>query len=264
MKRIVRQLIRRTGFDIVRYRSAPPKVVGPAEVKPVFPPDFDPEAIDIIQTVQPYTMTSIERIFALIQAVRYIVQANIPGDIVECGVWRGGSMMAVAHTLRRLGKEQANLYLFDTYEGMTKPDATDVDYAGQPALVEFEVTKRGDDSSSWCYAPLEEVRQNMASTGYDMSRVKFIKGKVEETLPGSAPDRISLLRLDTDWYESTRHELTHLFPRLSTGGVLIVDDYGYWQGHRKAIDEYLAEHGFNLLLNRIDFTGRIAIKCVPS
>jgi O-methyltransferase len=90
MKRIVRQLIRRTGFDIVRYRSAPPKVVGPAEVKPVFPPDFDPEAIDIIQTVQPYTMTSIERIFALIQAVRYIVQANIPGDIVECGVWRGG------------------------------------------------------------------------------------------------------------------------------------------------------------------------------
>jgi hypothetical protein len=172
-------------------------------------------------------------------------------------------MMAVAHTLRRLGQDKTNLYLFDTYEGMTKPDATDVDYTGQPALVEFEATKRGEDSSSWCYAPLEEVRQNMASTGYDMNRVKFIKGKVEETLPGSAPDRISLLRLDTDWYESTRHELTHLFPRLSTGGVLIVDDYGYWQGHRKAIDEYLAEHGFNLLLNRIDFTGRIAVKCIP-
>nr|WP_236847871.1 TylF/MycF family methyltransferase [Chloracidobacterium thermophilum] len=120
--------------------------------------------------------------------------------------------MAVAHTLRRLSQDKTNLYLFDTYEGMTKPDTTDVDYAGQPALVEFEATKRGDDSSSWCYAPLEEVRQNMASTGYDMSRVKFIKGKVEETLPGSAPDRISLLRLDTDWYESTRHELTHLFP----------------------------------------------------
>jgi O-methyltransferase len=90
MKYIVRQLIRRTGFDIVRYRSAPPKAASPVEVKPVFPPDFDPEAIEIIQAVQPYTMTSIERIFALIQAVKYIVQANIPGDIVECGVWRGG------------------------------------------------------------------------------------------------------------------------------------------------------------------------------
>ncbi len=263
MKRIVRQLIRRTGFDVVRYRSTPPQTASLAEVKPVFPPDFDPEAIDIIQAVQPYTMTSPERIFALIQAVRYVAQANIPGDIVECGVWRGGSMMAAALTLRRLGQDKTNLYLFDTYEGMTKPGDPDVGYAGQPAMIEFEATKRSEDSSSWCYAPLEEVRQNMASTGYDMNRVKFIKGKVEETLPGSAPARISLLRLDTDWYESTKHELTHLFPRLSTGGVLIVDDYGYWRGSRKATDEYLAENGIHLLLNRIDFTGRIAVKCVP-
>jgi len=263
MKRLIRQLIRRLGFDIVRYRSTPPQVAPAVTAASVFPPDFDPEAIEIIQAVQPYTLTSPERIFALIQAVRYIVQARIPGAMVECGVWRGGSMMAVAHTLKRLGQDQVNLYLFDTYAGMPKPAEVDVDCTGQPALLQFAATQQGEDSSAWCYAPLAEVRQNMASTGYDLNRVKFIKGKVEETIPDAAPAQISLLRLDTDWYASTKHELTHLFPRLSAGGVLIVDDYGYWRGSRKAVDEYLAAQGLHLLLHRIDATGRIAIKPIP-
>lgn len=91
----------------------------------------------------------------------------------------------------------------------------------------------------------------------------FVKGKVEDTVPEKAPDRISLLRLDTDWYESTYHGLLHLYPRLSVGGVLIIDDYGHWAGAKKAVDQYLNENHLKLLLNRIDDTGRIGVKLEP-
>ena len=100
----------------------------------------------------------------------------------------------------------------------------------------------------------------MLSTGYDIARTHFVAGDVEQTIPGVVPEQISLLRLDTDWYESTRHELKHLYPRLIRGGVLIIDDYGHWKGARQAVDEYLAETGAKLLLNRIDYTGRAAVK----
>lgn len=254
-KKVAQELIRSLGFELVRY------------VRPVqdikqssYPSDFDQEVIDIIESVTPYTMTGIQRLFALIQAVKYVVKANIPGNIVECGVWRGGSMMAVAHTLRQLGENNIDLYLFDTYEGMTKPSDIDIDYAGMPATTTFERTKRSNDSSEWCYASIEEVRNNLLSTGYNRERLKLIKGKVEDTIPDFAPNQISLLRLDTDWHESTRHELVHLYPRLSAGGVLIIDDYGHWQGSRKATDEYFEQNNVPILLNRIDYTGRIAVK----
>jgi predicted O-methyltransferase YrrM len=112
---------------------------------------------------------------------------------------------------------------------------------------------------------VEDVQRNLGRTGYDPSRLHFIKGKVEETLPGQAPDEpIALLRLDTDWYSSTKHELVHLFPRLVPGGVLILDDYGWWKGSRQAYDEYAKENGVRLLLNRIDNAGRLAIKTACS
>jgi len=113
------------------------------------------------------------------------------------------------------------------------------------------------DATIRCYSPLEEVKRNMEATGYPPAQISYIKGKVEDTLPAEAPAQIAVLRLDTDWYESTRHELVHLYPRLSPGGVLIIDDYGYWTGARKAVDEYFRD---SLFLGRIDDTGRIAIK----
>ncbi|OUC14486.1 MAG: macrocin O-methyltransferase [Alkalinema sp. CACIAM 70d] len=232
--------------------------------RPSFPADFDETSIAVIRSVQPYTMTSVERIFALIQAVEYVVRAGIPGDMVECGVWQGGSMMAVAQTLQRLGDTDRDLYLFDTYEGMPQPTEADVDYSGNSAAAEFEAMKKTADSSDWCYASIEQVQQNLASTGYPMARINLIKGKVEDTIPVQAPEKIAILRLDTDWYESTQHELIHLFPRLVEGGVLIIDDYGHWQGSRRATDEYLAEHKIPLLLNRVDYTARIAVKPFPS
>ncbi len=193
IKKIVKRVIRRMGFDLVRYSGRRPRA---------FPPDFDEEVIEIIRTIKPYTMTSFERLFMLIRAVEYVVRTNIPGSIVEYGGWRGGSMMAVAHVLKRLGKDDRDLYLFDTYEGMTRPTDIDIDCEGNPALIGFERTKRTDETSEWCYASIEEVQRNLGTTGYNTERLKFIKGKVEDTIPRSAPDEIALLRLDTDWYES--------------------------------------------------------------
>jgi hypothetical protein len=224
------------------------------------PVDFTQEHIDLIQYVQPYTMTSAERIFALVEATKYVVKSKIAGDIVECGVWKGGSIMAVAKTLVGLRCFEKELYLFDTFEGMTKPSLVDVSRKGEKAAEEFQKRQLSETSSEWCYAGLEEVREAVCDSGYDLAKIHFVKGKVEDTIPEKAPDCISLLRLDTDWYESTKHELIHLFPRLSKGGVIIIDDYGYWLGARKATDEYLNENNVSLLLNRIDASGRIGVK----
>ncbi len=117
-----------------------------------------------------------------------------------------------------------------------------------------------DAESVWCIASLQEVRHNMQATGYPSGQIHYIEGRVEETIPAQIPDSIALLRLDTDWYESTRHELEHLYPRLVEGGVLVLDDYGHWQGARQAVDEYFAQAGHRPLLQRIDYSGRLAVK----
>lgn len=222
-------------------------------------PDASPQAVDVFHKVKPYTMTSPERVLGLYDAVRYAVAANIPGDFVECGVWRGGSSMAAACALMDAGDTTKNLWLFDTFEGMTAP--TEHDRQGQDGAAAEALLKTSAKSDRiWAYSPLDEVRKNIGSTGYPTERIHLVQGPVEATLPMLGMGPISILRLDTDWYESTRHELIHLYPLLSPGGVLIVDDYGAWAGARKAVDEYFAELGAPLLLNRLDFTGRIAIK----
>jgi hypothetical protein len=160
--------------------------------------------------------------------------------------------MAAAKTLIQLNSAERYLYLFDTFAGMTPPDERDVSYEGHAASAIFEQVR--------CYAPQQEVEVAVRGVGYDNSKIRFVRGRVEDTIPDQAPSVISLLRLDTDWYESTRHELIHLFPRLSKGGVIIIDDYGHWQGARRATDEYLSQANISLLLNRIDYTGRIGVK----
>ena len=219
LKRGLKRTARAIGYDIVRYHSDP-------IARRAHPQDFTPHHISILSEVGPYTLTSPERIFSLIEAVTHVARQNIPGAIVECGVWRGGSMMATALTLRSMNRSDRDLYLFDTFEGMTRPQDVDIHASGQAAMTEFVEEQRGEDSSAVCYASLDEVKSAMARTGYDPARVHFIRGKVEETIPSQAPESIALLRLDTDWYESTRHELEHLYPRLSPGGILIIDDYG--------------------------------------
>jgi hypothetical protein len=246
IKAAIHKSFRFFGLDIVHFPS-PEKEC---------PPDFRNEEAEIIRAVRPWTMTSPERIYALIQAVRYVSENGIAGAIVECGVWKGGSMAAVAKTLLQTRDMSRDLYLFDTYEGMSEPTVNDVDYSGKQAkdvMLENSGYRCAD-------APLERVKEVLYGTGYPKGKIHFVSGKVEDTVPNAAPDMISLLRLDTDWYASTKHELVHLFPRLSKAGVLIIDDYGHWRGSREACDEYFAENRVPILLNRIDYTGRIALK----
>jgi len=215
---------------------------------------YSPADTKIIAAVRPYTMTSADRIVALCDAIRYISRNRIDGAIVECGVWRGGSMMAAAMTLVETGDSGRELYLYDTYEGMTPAGPLDIDFRGRTGA--GLMSYHGGEAAR---APLDDVKENLARTGYPAERCHFVVGKVEETIPNVAPKRIALLRLDTDWYESTKHEIDHLFPLLAPRGVLILDDYGAWEGARRAVDDYFEALPFSPLLHRIDFTGRICV-----
>ncbi|MEV3946306.1 MULTISPECIES: TylF/MycF/NovP-related O-methyltransferase [Streptomyces] len=243
----------------VKPAAAKRAVVKPVAAKPPpqFPADYDDEAKDILRAVKPYTMTSPERLNAFVLATRHIVRHDIPGAVVECGVWRGGSMQACARTLLSLGEKDRDLYLFDTYEGMTPPTAEDLRRDGRSAQELLDA--QGKDRPIWAVASLEDVKEGFAGVPYPEERVHYVRGKVEDTVPGQAPEQIAILRLDTDWYASTRHELEHLYGRLVSGGVLLIDDYGYWQGSRQAVDEFLERTGERLLLLRMD-EGRIAVK----
>lgn len=167
--------------------------------------------------------------------------------------------MAAALTLMHCGDQDRNLYLYDTFEGMTPPTEEDIDYKGVSANEIIKQTGEHQKDFRWNYVPIEEVKKNVTSTGYCPDKIHFVKGKVEDTLHEYKPAAIAILRLDTDWYESTRHELNTLFPLIAKGGVLIIDDYGHFLGARKAADEYFRENNVKILLNRIDYTGRIGV-----
>jgi O-methyltransferase len=222
-------------------------------------PDFEPEFAEIQDKASSFTMTSPERMYAFYQATKYIIQNNIAGDIVECGVWKGGSSMVSALTLLKSNSADRDIYLYDTYEGMTDPSEKDVSFDNKSAKKNWDL-KRQVDNKIFCYSTLEEVQTNLFSTGYPKGEIHFVKGKVEETIPSVLPNKIAILRLDTDWYESTYHELKYLYPLLVSDGVLIIDDYGHWKGAREAVDRYFTEIGLNPLLHRIDYTGRMMIK----
>jgi hypothetical protein len=219
----------------------------------------------IVERAMPYSMTGSARMLALVDAVRYCVARGVPGAFAECGVWLGGSVLAMILTLQELSATDRDIYLYDTFEGMTVPTAEDQSALDPPALETWREA-RNDDRRPWgeLFDPSlfneEGVRSLLLATGYPSERLHFVRGPVEETVPATAADQLALLRLDTDWYESTRHELVHLFPRLAPGGVMIIDDYGHWRGARQAVDEYFASEHPPVLLSRIDYTGRIAVK----
>lgn len=169
-------------------------------------------------------------------------------------------MLAIAEVLIDMNDTRHELYLYDTFEGMSEPTEHDNDFTGKKAVDLLLPNVNKNEDIIWAYSSLDAVKQTMAKTNYPQKKMHFIKGKVEDTIPSILPESICLLRLDTDWYESIRHEMKYLFPRLIKGGILIIDDYGVWKGARKAVDEYFTENDIEILLNRLDDTGRIAIK----
>jgi O-methyltransferase len=220
----------------------------------------DPKFMEIYNICKNYSMCSVEPMYSLYKSVEYIVNNNIEGDMVECGVYKGGSAMMMAFSLMHFGcQKNRKIFLYDTYEGMPEPSKVDINLQGIPAE-KLLIKGSKETNHIWCYSTLDEVRTNMFSTGYKIDNFIFIKGKVEDTIPKCVPEKISILRLDTDWYSSTFHELKHLYPLLNKNGVLTIDDYGHWQGARKATDDYFNASKEKIFFHRIDYSVRVAIK----
>ena len=220
--------------------------------------------IDILSKIAPYTMTAndgLEATYALFQAVRYIAQNKIPGDIVECGVWRGGSMMLIAYALQYFGDTSRRLYLYDTYVGMTEPDDIDIDFDGKAMKpIWSQLTSQGMVMGYG--GSVENVKANLWLSGYPEQQMHFIVGDVLQTIPAQSPSRIAVLRLDTDWYKSTLHELKHLYDLIVPHGVLIIDDYGWCRGARQATDEFFRDRPFKPMMHRVDQGPRMIVKPV--
>ncbi len=208
--------------------------------------------LELYEKVKAYTMTSITDVYALYTALNFITENEIAGDFVECGVWKGGSAMFMANYLVAKNLTDRKIYLFDTFSGMTTPGSFDIDLNGKSA----------NDKSviAWEPASLIEVKKNMSATKYPLENIIFIKGDIIKTLKNNIPNKISLLRLDTDWYESTLTELKYLYPQLSTNGILILDDHGHWLGARKAAEEYFSQINEALFLSKVNYSTRVGIK----
>ena len=250
-ERIVSSTARRFGLQVSRIGSDQERL----------PIEATTEDAALIGSLRPYTMTSAERLWSLINAVSYITSEQVPGDLAECGVWRGGSVMAMALQLNRLGVADRRIWLYDTFAGMTEPTVNDVSAdTGESAESMMTRTEIGDGNNVWAHATRGDVEANLATTGYPMINFTLVEGDVAVTLETSLPDQIGLLRLDTDWYESTKVALEVLYPRLSVGGVCILDDYGHWVGARKAVDDYFEASGIRPYMHPIDYSGRVFIK----
>ena len=237
------------GYYVVRHNSE------------ITPDIKDEKFWKLYDECRPYTMTSVQMMYGLYSAMQYVIKNDIQGDFVECGVWKGGSSLLIAKCLKLHGITDRKIYMYDTYEGMPPPTEHDKDFTGTTAEEQLEGASIEHQASVWCYSSFDEVKENMAQAGFPADQIIMVKGKVEDTIPETIPQgNLALLRLDTDWYESTYHELKYLYPKLNPNGILILDDYGHWAGARKAVDEYFEQEKINVMLNRIDYSGRVAIK----
>jgi len=226
-------------------------------ITPIKSLDYSESDFKIIKYVDPFTLIDHPKLKSLLDGVEYVIKNHIEGCFVECGVWKGGAIMAIIKKLQDLDINNRDVFLFDTFSGMSKPTEHDISQIGYNAVENYDSKIKNNHSN----VSLDDVKNNVYKTDYPKSRIHFLKGEVEATLPKTSFDKIALLRLDTDWYESTKAELEYLFPKLSKGGILIIDDYGGWLGARKATTEYIEKNRIKIYLNRIHPTGsRIGIK----
>jgi O-methyltransferase len=243
------RVLRKTGYHLVPISQAEK-----------IPPDIEAEFLPLYEATKPFTMTSLPRMYALYKAIEYAVKKNIPGDIVECGAWKGGSMMLAALALKKFGDTSRHIYLYDTFKGLPAPTDKDINMKDGKPVMDFWRKNQKGDINLWCYATKDECEENMRATGYPESKVHVIEGMVQDTLLMNSPKQIALLRLDLDFYEATKYVLPNLFPRLAIHGVLLSDNYGNLKGERDAIDEYFKKTGTIILLDRMDGCGRIGLK----
>lgn len=245
-KEILQRIFRSFGYEVHKSES--------------YDPVMEEEFKELAARCRGYHLQSVPRLYSLYQAIKYIEKHRIEGDVVECGVFKGASLMFASALLKSMGSVNRNIYLYDTFGDWPERDERDTVIGVENVTSKTIKTGERKDYHAGLGISLDEVRKNVFQTGYPQNKFIFVKGKVEETIPGKLPEKIALLRLDTDWYESTYHELLHLFPRLASGGILILDDYGHWKGAKDATDRYFEENKVPIFLNRIDYTGRIGVK----
>lgn len=265
MRNILHRVASRTILRPLANMGLHPTTGIPAACVPVnlarmgYPADMARDAA--LTTVADHTMLSVERLISLWEQVQYLDHSAIDGALVECGVWRGGAagMMAAAHQSSESVRRP--MHLFDSFAGLPEPNREKdgefaIRYAGGKA-------EGHDRPIGRCVSALGDCRRLLEATlAYPSTLIEYHVGWFSKTIPSVAPrlDPIALLRLDGDWYESTRLALTYLYPLVVNGGLIVVDDYGYWPGCRKAVDEFLMGLQRPVLLNRVDYCARYWVK----
>ena len=215
----------------------------------------------LISVVSKYSMTPKIRIYNLLQALRHIKQKNIDGDFVECGVWKGGNIILFKKFLENeLKNSNKKIFAYDTYEGMNQPSEEDYNLTSKVSAKILLKKEKNKDSNIWGISKIEDVKKNISENVKNLDNINFIKGEVEQTLNSekNLPLKISILRLDTDWYLSTKKELEVLYDRVSSGGIIIIDDYGHWNGSKKAVDEFFSNK--YVWMHYVDYACRLIIK----
>lgn len=212
--------------------------------------------------VHGHTLCSREGIVSLIRSVEHVIVNNIPGALLECGVFVGGNIQAMIKTVQACGRNDIDIYAYDTFKGMPKPEAIDFEFKVGPAYDQWKRQQNADSTtgSRWVRYSLPLVLEQILPLGYPRERLHFVRGMVEKTIPRYAPEKIALARFDTDFYSSTRHEFEHLYPRVSPGGIIYIDDYGAFLGSQTATDEYIKNNNLPVSLVVIDEHVRMIVK----
>ncbi len=192
-----------------------------------------------------HTMVGVARLDNIRALVEDILANEVPGDLIEAGAWRGGATIYMRALLEAHGDEERRVWVADSFEGLPPPDVE-----SYPADAQYDLS--GIDELA---VSQQEVERNFRRYGLLDDRVRFLKGWFKDTLPDAPIEQLALLRVDGDLYESTMDALRALYPKLSSGGYVIIDDYGSLPPCKEAVADYRAEHGITGPIHRIDWTG---------
>jgi len=256
MKKLIKSIFNFFGLDIVRYKNDDDK-------EKLMNFDFNQEANQLIKIIRPYTMLPYTNLVQLYELVKYCEINEILGDFVECGVWKGGSSALMAlGSLNNCKNEPRTLHLFDIFSEICAPDP---DKDGERAMREakkfnskFIENKKELFSLKGIYdayggpgslSQNQELFYNIIK--YPKAKVHFHEGWFQDTLPivKNEISKIAILRLDGDWYESTKVCLENLYDKVVKGGVIIIDDYGTYEGCKKAVDEFIHSKSLKVFLS---------------
>jgi hypothetical protein len=192
-----------------------------------------------------HTMVGLKRLNNLQQCCEDVIRRGVPGDLIETGVWRGGSTILMRAILKAHGVTDRRVWVADSFEGLPHPDEQ-----------KYPQDKGDTHHTHEALAvSLEQVKHNFERYGLLDEQVRFLKGWFKDTLPTAPIERLAVIRLDGDMYESTMDGLVNLYPKLSAGGYVIVDDYGYLPACRQAVHDYRDTHGIHDEIHRVDWTG---------